>query len=476
MESGKAGSAVILRFDEFELTLVPLALRRGGQPVRTRTQVLQLLQLLASRPGVLVTHAEIRRHLWNGRVVDFTGSVHVCVRQLREALGDNAGEPRFVETVPRQGYRFVAPVRGGEPAAVPAASAAAPRAGPIRRPLAGAGLSLLAVVALALLITRQDDRAGAEQEPARNAYLRGQYLLDRGDMESAGRSVQFFLEALAEDARHAPSHASLAKAYRLLGRPADSRRHALKAVELAPGSSDAHVQMAISLMESAWNWRAAGTHLDRALSLDPGDVEARHVAASRLAILDDFPAAHAHMKKALELDPASTLLRADYGWLLYLGGDFDAAMVRCREALDIDPRHFPSHACLERAAEVKGELAEATTSALRMMELWGADEQDRATVLRRATAEGLRAFHEWRLRFYRSYPDQSAIHPVDLADVHAALGDYEAAMSFLERAAESRTAALPFALKDPIYAPLRKDRRFAALHARLNLRAPAGSG
>lgn len=462
---------VILRFDDFELTLAPLALRRHGAPVRARAQVLQLLGLLASRQGSLVTHAEIRRHLWNGRVVDFTRSVHVCVRQLREALGDDAAVPRYVETVPRQGYRFVAAVQSSDAAPrspdPPRAMTARPRAS---RLVAGAGLACIAIASLVLAVVQIPDvPAPAAADPAHDAYLCGRHLLDRGDPAAIGRSVPFFLEALDLNARHAPSHASLAKAHRLLGRWNDSRRHAAEALAIAPSSAEAHLELAISRMSSDWDWDAAGWHLARALALDPQSAEARQAGAARFAILGEFDAARAEMARALELDPASTLLRADYGWFLYLAGDYVAAMARCREALEIEPRHFPSQACLARAAEAAGELEAAATAALTMMEMWDAPEAERAALRSRAPALALRAFHEWRLEFYRAYPDRSAIQPTDLADAHAAIGDFEAALGFLEGAATSATSVLPIALRDPIFIPLRRDARFRALLARLGL-------
>ncbi len=82
-------------------------LRRDGVVVRLERQPMAVLALLASRPGELVTHDEIRRAVWGDTHVKLQDSLHYCVRQIRLALGDVARQPRFVETIPRRGYRWL---------------------------------------------------------------------------------------------------------------------------------------------------------------------------------------------------------------------------------------------------------------------------------------------------------------------------------------------------------------------------------
>jgi TolB-like protein/Tfp pilus assembly protein PilF len=98
-----------VRFEAFELDLARGELRRAGSPVHIQPQPLKVLALLAGRAGQLVTREEIRQGIWNADTfVDFEQGLNYCIRQLRSALGDTADAPRFIETVPRRGYRFVA--------------------------------------------------------------------------------------------------------------------------------------------------------------------------------------------------------------------------------------------------------------------------------------------------------------------------------------------------------------------------------
>jgi TolB-like protein/DNA-binding winged helix-turn-helix (wHTH) protein len=98
-------------FGAFELDLDRAELRKGGAPIRLKSQQLQLLALLASRAGQVVSREEIRAALWDqGTFVDFDQSINVGVNQIRGALGDDPQTPCYIETLPRKGYRFIAPI------------------------------------------------------------------------------------------------------------------------------------------------------------------------------------------------------------------------------------------------------------------------------------------------------------------------------------------------------------------------------
>jgi len=107
----------IRRFGSFELDIDAGQLLRQGRRVKLQPQPFRLLVLLTSQPGSLISRDDIRRQLWpDGTFVDFDQSVSFAVKQVRDALGDSATRPVYVETLPRQGYRFVAPVERVDPA------------------------------------------------------------------------------------------------------------------------------------------------------------------------------------------------------------------------------------------------------------------------------------------------------------------------------------------------------------------------
>jgi TolB-like protein len=114
-----------LRFGPFELDLRAGELRREGSKVRLQEQPLQILAMLLERPGQVVTREELRNRLWpSDTFVDFDHSLNKAINKLRDALGDSADTPQFIETLPRRGYRFLATIQTSH-------NAAQPRSGPI---------------------------------------------------------------------------------------------------------------------------------------------------------------------------------------------------------------------------------------------------------------------------------------------------------------------------------------------------------
>jgi cholera toxin transcriptional activator len=101
----------IRRFGLFELDVKNAELRKAGLRVKLHEQPFRILVLLVDRTGELVTRDELRTVLWPDQTfVDFDHSLNSAVNKLRETLGDSASKPRFIETIPRRGYRFMAPV------------------------------------------------------------------------------------------------------------------------------------------------------------------------------------------------------------------------------------------------------------------------------------------------------------------------------------------------------------------------------
>src|SRR5271165_3895357 len=107
-----ATSASQIRFGVFEVNLSTRELRKKGHKLRLQEQPFQLLTLLLERPNEVVTREEIQQKIWGADTfVDFDHGVNRAINKLREALGDSADNPRFIETLSRRGYRFIAPVQ-----------------------------------------------------------------------------------------------------------------------------------------------------------------------------------------------------------------------------------------------------------------------------------------------------------------------------------------------------------------------------
>lgn len=162
---------VVVRFGIFEVDLRSGELRKRGMLVRLPAQPFQVLAILLERPGELITREDLRARLWPADTfVDFDRGLNKAVNRLREALGDAADSPRFIETLPKRGYRFIAPVERDSRDAPPAAASvpAVPVHAPEHQPRAPArGWVLGGAVALAAVsaIVVWSGRLGPDPQP-----------------------------------------------------------------------------------------------------------------------------------------------------------------------------------------------------------------------------------------------------------------------------------------------------------------------
>ncbi len=105
---GKNG---LIHFGPFELDPDAEQLRKSGVPLKLQPQQFVVLLLLAQRAGEIVSRQEIQQRVWgDGTFVDFDRGINFCINQIRAALGDDADRPRYIETLPRRGYRFIADI------------------------------------------------------------------------------------------------------------------------------------------------------------------------------------------------------------------------------------------------------------------------------------------------------------------------------------------------------------------------------
>lgn len=137
----------ILRFGTFEVDVRAGELRKQGKRIKVQDQPFQVLTVLLQRPGDVVTREELRSQIWpEDTFVDFDNSLNTAINKLREALGDSADNPRFIETLARRGYRFLVPVTGKDGAPTGAATGVSPAPASHGRKLVAAVVSIAVVV------------------------------------------------------------------------------------------------------------------------------------------------------------------------------------------------------------------------------------------------------------------------------------------------------------------------------------------
>jgi TolB-like protein/DNA-binding winged helix-turn-helix (wHTH) protein len=138
----------VLQFGAFEVDLRTGTLRKSGARIKLQERPFQVLTMLLEKPGDMVTREELRQKLWPADTfVDFDNGLNTAIKKLRDTLGDSADSPRFIETLPKRGYRFIYPVNG---ARAPAAVQVLPPVGWWRQPWVTVLLALTALLAIAV--------------------------------------------------------------------------------------------------------------------------------------------------------------------------------------------------------------------------------------------------------------------------------------------------------------------------------------
>src|SRR5215469_6877891 len=152
--TGSSAAPRIFRFAAFEFDCQTGELRKHGLRIKLQGQPIQLLAMLLEHPCEVVTREELQKRLWAADTyVDFEHSLNAAVKRLRAALGDSADSPRFIETVARQGYRFIAPLsQVAEKAAAPVLQPAPAESAPAGRPKRKLALAIAAAVAGLIVI------------------------------------------------------------------------------------------------------------------------------------------------------------------------------------------------------------------------------------------------------------------------------------------------------------------------------------
>lgn len=511
----------IVRFGTFEVHLHTAELFKQGRLIRLQQQPFEVLRALLEHPGDLVSRDALRRRLWpDGVTVGFDQSLNKCVTKLRDALGDTAANPRFIETLPKRGYRFIAPVSEAVPQASPlpadtmyppqppmvtAAPLAPPstpliapgttdaRPFPARPPFrlrpgvaTWAGLTAtLAALAVWLsaapaVVDETADETPALVEPAaaspifaaRDAFARGREAADRQSDESVRASATHFARAIALSPRFAEAHVGLAESWAVLGSrgladPREamprSRDSATRGLLLAPRLARAHAVLARTTMLFDLDWKTAEWHFTRAMELAPGEATTHEWLAELWSALGDHERAVAEARRAVAAEPLSLRAGTTLGTTLRRARATDAAASQLERTLEIDPDFAPARRALAFVRMQQGRPTDARAEFERVARVAGDSAPARAELAWAHAMAGQREAARRLLAAVTSGRHATYVPADALALVHAALGDRDAALAALARAVAERAAGVAFLGADPSWDTLRPDPRFARL-------------
>jgi DNA-binding winged helix-turn-helix (wHTH) protein/tetratricopeptide (TPR) repeat protein len=472
-----------IHFDCWSFRRQPRELLRDGVRVKLQDQPLHVLEELLNAPGELVTREHLIARLWPKRIVEFDAALNAAVRRLRATLGDEAETPRYIETTPRHGYRFIGAVRAWretpevtfavEPAiasltpAPPAWSPSPQRASRIM-PRAGLAITVAAVVvgvgiaAAWAWYTPASRPVGAENVLSSEAMVRAKFFAQRrhsGDLERATKEYE---RALSLAPNLAQAWAGLATVHWLeIGvglQPPEAnlpkvRDAAQRALSLDPQLVEAHIRLAMYLCATGQR-AAALEHHEKASAIDPDNPLVLSTRAGFAADEGRWDEAIAFQRRAVAAEPLSLAAAQNLAYFLFLAGRTEDAKTQFAKVLELDPTQPNEIIAFTEILEGRYEQA------LRIVETWpegGARDHSLALIY-----HGLGRDEEASERLESLKAAKTWGHQIRVAEVYAYRGEIEEAFRWLQSSdSNSPQDSEPLQYASPFLKPLHEDARWA---------------
>ncbi len=461
-----------LQFDGWTVDRVSGEISRDGHMTRLPQQPLRILIELTDRAGEVVTREQLVKALWPQGVVDFDNGLNVAVRKLRVALDDVGDTPRYVETLPRVGYRFI----GKLGAAVPPAAIESTPARSVR------GMWLLlafAVVALAaglgIFWFSERSAGGTRHVPSARAeelYVEGMHQRSRRDVDATALALAKLEEAIKEDPEYAEAWAGYSRTLssavvRQLTTPAEglpkARAAAERALTLDPEVADAHVTLLHIHMDFDKDFAAATRDLEKARQLGLNTASFWHYSAMWHAQQGRVEEGLADMRRARALEPMTLLLSSNYALILFNARRYDEVIALLTPIIEANPGFDTGRSVLARALTATGRFDEALAQLQARKEV-GAWQGDLGVLYAKMgrREDALREIARLDTLQSRGFGES-----YELATIRATLGELDLGCESLARALTDGSFLVNWMRLDPRMDPLRGRNCFTDVEKKL---------
>lgn len=448
-----------IRFGVFSLDSRSGELRKHGVRIRIQDKPLRILERLLEHPGEPVTREELQKALWPGDVfVDFDHGLNSAINKLRDALGDSASSPRFVETLPR-GYRFIAPVIAEEPKPpepIPVAAADIAPSPPVRRwPARAAVMAIVTGIALTAVMSRDSLRLGARPSPPMLGLAVLPFQNLSADPEQEFFSDGFTDEMIAQVGKLEPARLRViartsVMQYKRTSKKIDQIGAELGADYLLEGSvlrADSRVRITAQLVRVRDQARVWAQSYERDLRdvLALQTEVARTIAAAIEVTVERAAGRPAPDRPRVRPDVYEADLKGRY-FLDKSPGGSKKAIEYFQQAINLDPAYAPAYAGL---ADAYGQLGWGFSSQTPPSEAY---PKARASAMKAlALDEGLAAAHvalarvRWKYEWSWSAAEDEFRRAIELdpasAPAHESYFDYLSAMERHDEAFAELTRA-----------------------------------
>ena len=464
-----------LQFDGWTVDRISGEIARDGRRSRLPQQLLRILLELFDRAGTVVTREQLVKALWPAGVVDFDNGLNVAVRKLRVALDDIGEVPRYIETLPKVGYRFIGHVAQAIPAA---ATPEPPPGGGARssRTMIAIGIGVVALVAAVAWFRQSGDIVTAPRHVpsprAQELYVQGMHHRSRRDIDATELALAKLEAAIKEDPKYAEAWAGYSRTLsgavvRQRITPAEglpkSRAAAERALALDSTVVDAYVTLVHLHMDFDKDFAAATRDLEKAKRLANPSAGLWHYSAMWNAQQGRVDAGLADMRRARELEPMTLLLSSNYALILVNARRYDEAIELLKPIVDANPGFDTGRSVLARALVATGRFDDALAQ-LQARQVIGAWQGDLAVLYAKmgrredALREIVRLEDQQRAGFGESY---------EMATIYATLGDLDKGCELLGRALTDYSFLVNWMRLDPRMDPLRGRECFAQVERRL---------
>ncbi len=469
----------LYEFADFRLDAEERLLLRAGEVVPLTPKAFDVLLTLIEQPGHLLEKDVLLKTVWPDSFVE-ENNLADNISRLRKTLGEGENGLKFIETVPRRGYRFVAEVK--EASEADAANSAELTAVPLsernvlrlplrQRPeilLIAFGFLGLVLLSLGLYLRFKP----APRPEVEQLEFKGNFYISRWTEAEIRKGIEYYQRAIALNPRSASAYDGLAAGWIFLSDMHLSPREAMpkaqeasvRALQLDEGF---HVTLGVIKTQYEWDWTGAEQAFKRALALAPDHQPAHQLYGWYLIAQGRLSEAQAEMKRAVEVDPQSEYNLWQLGLAFYFARQYEPAIEQYRRALGVEPKSYWPHLLLGWAYGQQGKFAEAIAELQQARQL--NDIPQALAALGHAYAlAGQRAEAQQVLAELQTLAQRKYVSPYDVATIYAALGDKEQAFAWLEKAYADRCGWLAWWLKvDPKFDSLRADERFTALLGRV---------
>ena len=474
-----------MEFDGWAVNRISGEMTRNGRASRLPQQPLRILIELYDHAGKIVTREQLVKALWPQGIVDFDNGLNVAVRKLRVALDDVADVPRYIETMPKVGYRFI--VEPGAPAGGPVheATTGLSRRAQLTMLWGIAGLAIAIGASWWFSMFGPDGPNGFADEliesaagpatarprhvpspRAQELYVEGMHERSRRDIDATVLAVAKLEAAIREDPEYAEAWAGYSRALmgavvRQTTTPAEGlpkiRAAAERALALDPTVADAHVTVIHLHMDFDKDFAAAGRDLENVRRLGIQSAGLWHYSAYWHAQQGRVEEGLADMRRARALEPMTLLLSSNYALILFNARRYDEVIGLLNPIVEANPGFDTGRSVLARALTATGRFDEALAQ-LQARDVIGAWQGDLGVLYAK---RGRRDDALREIARLEALQAQGFGESYELATIHATLGDLDRGCELLARSLTDHSFMMNWMRLDPRMDPLRGRQCFA---------------